>query len=423
MNVNIVAKKLKGILSEKKLNRLGRQTAFTKRVRNINAFQMVISMVTALGDKQTRYLSEILRCFNQLTGQSIHYKPFHNQLSKPELAALMREVTNRVFTHWINDVLKYKKESLSQFSQILIQDGSSIMVHRSLKAVYPGRFSNTCPAAIELHTTLNLTQGCFEQASITPDSFPEREELPALESLQGQLLLADRGYYSGRFISDLNQAGGYYVLRAKGLKTVRVHQAISKSGQALTGKTTPKLCDVIDRLPKNDLIDMDIEIKDQLFRVIAYWVKKEKQYTFLVTNLSRQHFTATEIGQLYRLRWQVELLFKECKSYNNLRGFQTANATLQESLIWASLIATTLKRFMTGCIEAIFNVEMSTMIVSKTTTIWWANLLKAIIQKQRKGLLNAIHDAFSFLRKNATRAHPNRDRATGIFQYGLEPNF
>ena len=86
MNVNMVAKKLKGILSEKKLNRLGRQTKFTRRERNINAFQMVVSMITALGDKQTTYLSEILRCFNQLTGQNIQYKPFHNQLSKPELA-------------------------------------------------------------------------------------------------------------------------------------------------------------------------------------------------------------------------------------------------------------------------------------------------------------------------------------------------
>lgn len=98
-------------------------------------------------------------------------------------------------------------------------------------------------------------------------------------------------------------------------------------------------------------------------------VKKEKQYTFLVTNLSIDEFTATEIGKLYRLRWQVELLFKECKSYNNLRGFQTSNATLQEALIYVSLIVTTLKRFLTGCIEKIFKTEMSTMTVAKTTGV------------------------------------------------------
>jgi len=423
MNANIFIKKLKYILSEKKLNRLGKQTGFTKRERSITSFHLVTSIIAALGDKKTSYLSEILRYYNQLTDQDIKYKPFHNQLVKPELADLMKEVTNRVLNHWINDVLKYTIKSFSKFENILIQDGSSIMLHRSLKNVYPGRFSNTCPAAIELHATLNLSQGCFEKAGITPDSFSERGELPELDELKGQLLLADRGYYSGSYICELDKAGGHYVLRAKGLKTVKVHNAYLKDGENLVVKQIIKLCELAPSFPQNDLIDMDIEIKSQLTRVVAYWSKKEKQYTYLVTNLSRNEFSAIEIGKLYRLRWQVELLFKECKSYNNLRGFQTSNATLQEALIYGSLIVTTLKRFITGCIEKIFKVEMSTMIVSKTTNVWWINILSAIMKKQRKGLFKAVTDAFEFLIKNATRAHPKRSRKTGVFQYGVEPNF
>ncbi|PLT23878.1 IS4/IS5 family transposase, partial [Pseudoalteromonas sp. MelDa3] len=50
MNANIFINKLKSILSEKKLNRLGKQVAFTKRERNITAFHMVVSLVAALGD-------------------------------------------------------------------------------------------------------------------------------------------------------------------------------------------------------------------------------------------------------------------------------------------------------------------------------------------------------------------------------------
>lgn len=66
---------------------------------------------------------------------------------------------------------------------------------------------------------------------------------------------------------------------------------------------------------------------------------------------------------------------------------------------------------------------MSTMIVSKTTNVWWINILSAIMKKQRKGLFKAVNDAFEFLRKNATRSHPKRARKTGVFQYGVEPNF
>ncbi len=104
MNISTIPKKLKLILSKSKLNQLGKVTGFTKRERNITIFQLVTSIICALGEKKNVYLSDILRSFNQLTAQNVRYKPFHNQLSKPELADLMREVTNRVFTHWVNNL-------------------------------------------------------------------------------------------------------------------------------------------------------------------------------------------------------------------------------------------------------------------------------------------------------------------------------
>jgi len=66
---------------------------------------------------------------------------------------------------------------------------------------------------------------------------------------------------------------------------------------------------------------------------------------------------------------------------------------------------------------------MSTMTVSKTTAVWWIGILTALMRKHRKGLICAVNEAFNFLRKNASRAHPKRDRKTGIFQYELEPNY
>jgi len=116
---------------------------------------------------------------------------------------------------------------------------------------------------------------------------------------------------------------------------------------------------------------MDIEIEGEIVRLIAIWSLKEKRHTYLITNLKRCEFSAQEVSLIYRLRWQVELLFKECKSHNSLHGFNTEKDTLQESLIWASLISMTLKHFICGCIEHHFKVEMSTMTVSKTTVAWW----------------------------------------------------
>ena len=76
---------------------------------------------------------------------------------------------------------------------------------------------------------------------------------------------------------------------------------------------------------------MIVEIDGRETRLIAIWSPKEKRHTFLVTNLKAEQFSATQISQLYRLRWQIELLFKECKSHNNLQGFQTSNPALMEA--------------------------------------------------------------------------------------------
>jgi IS4 transposase len=38
-------------------------------------------------------------------------------------------------------------------------------------------------------------------------------------------------------------------------------------------------------------------------------VREKKSWTWLLTNLPPD-FSADNIGQLYRLRWQIELLFK-----------------------------------------------------------------------------------------------------------------
>ena len=166
-----------------------------------------------------------------------------------------------------------------------IQDGSSFSVKDKLSNIWPGRFSKISPAAVELHATMNLKSGSFEQATLTPDTFSERAEMPSVEALKGNLFLADRGYYSGDFIIKLDRAGGYYVLRAKGLKRVLIISAVRADGKQLVNKKAPTLSKLQTRLPKRQAVDMDVEIDGETVRLIALWSLKEKRHTYLITNL------------------------------------------------------------------------------------------------------------------------------------------
>ena len=152
--------------------------------------------------------------------------------------------------------------------------------------------------------------------------------MPTIEELKGNLFLADRGYYSGNFILQLDKAGGYYVLRAKGLKRVLILNAVRADGKTLIKKKGAELSTLQKRLPKRQAVDMDVEIEGKTVRLIALWSLKEKRHTYLITNLKRDEFSILEISNIYRMRWQVELLFKECKSHNSLHGFKYSESNI-----------------------------------------------------------------------------------------------
>lgn len=91
----------------------------------------------------------------------------------------------------------------------MIQDGSSFAVKKALKGVFPGRFTNVEPAAIELHATYSGFSDEALAVSLAPDCEAERQFLPAPSTLADRLLLADRGYPGVEYFESVQEHGGF----------------------------------------------------------------------------------------------------------------------------------------------------------------------------------------------------------------------
>lgn len=140
----------------------------------------------------------------------------------------------------------------------------------------------------------------------------------------------------------------------------------------------------------------------------------------LVTNLPSEDFDLASVRELYRLRWQIELLFKEWKSYANLHAFRTANPCIAEGLIWASLAAALLKRFVAHVTELVVRgVEISTRNAAMAFRYKAPELFRAILHAHR--IEHRFRDLVRYLAGNAQRAHPHRDRRQGRLATGLRP--
>ena len=83
-------------------------------------------------------------------------------------------------------------------------------------------------------------------------------------------------------------------------------------------------------------VDLDIEYRQtdhaERFRLVVM-PGRAGQTSRLCTNLSRSTFSAALVARWYRFRWQIELCFKEWKSYANLHKFDTANPHIAAGLI------------------------------------------------------------------------------------------
>ena len=66
------------VLNNLDINEIGKSSHFCARKRIIKPFELVMSLITALGDKSVNTVTDLHLYFVKLTQTDVQYKPFHN---------------------------------------------------------------------------------------------------------------------------------------------------------------------------------------------------------------------------------------------------------------------------------------------------------------------------------------------------------
>jgi hypothetical protein len=410
-------------LSPQTLDRLGKEVGFLKRQRTLQPSKLVTGLLAGLSQGNVRCLSDLHRWVVRETGTDMGYRSFHDRLNSEEFPILMCATFIHAANHLVLQALRFSSSSpFNRFHSVHIQDGSSFALHKSLAEVFPGRFNKVSPAAVELHATFDLLANTCESVTVAPDVNSERAYLPAPGSLSGYLLLADRGYPSFAILAELDKAGAGFVMRAKenlASKVVGVYQ----NGE-LCDLEHPVALHAFLKQHAGEALDLVVQVvvceQVKHFRVVGF--PKKKGHTILLTNLPHESFSAELVGLAYRLRWQVELLFKEWKSHANLKRFVTRQAPIAVGLIWASLLVSLLNRFMATAAQIVGKVAISTLKAAKMMAAHLPRLFQALLTSTDE-LERVFEGVLDDLIRQAKRAHPARDRRKGREQSGLRPVF
>lgn len=404
-------------LSIDDVNQLGRETGQSERLRTITPHRLFLSTIAALASGKVESLADLLREFNFQNDVTVAYKAFYNRLARPGFAKFMREMFERLVEQLSVRMLAPEGHAaVSRFEDIVIQDGSSFALKNSLQKVFSGRFTTKEPAAVEVHATYSGFTDEVSSVAIASDSEAERQFLPEPSTLKGRLLLADRGYPSTGYFDAVRDHGGSFIVRLSRSHDPWV-RAAWLDGKRFSLRKPTRLSRFVEK-HISCCMDLDVEYErtELCFRVVVL-PGREKSMTRLCTNLPRSSFSLGLVSKLYRFRWQIELLFKEWKSYANLHKFDTANEHIAAGLIWASLCAAVLKRFLAHAAELVGGRPISTRRVAMCSGHIIDELSMTLLACV--SIATAFRDGMAYLMANARRSNPARDRRTGRLRTGL----
>ena len=184
---------------------------------------------------------------------------------------------------------------------------------------------------------------------LTPDTTSEQAFLPEPASLRASLLLADHGYLDLHYLRRLQDAGGFFIIRAKAGMNPQVVRRFAKTANAcarcVTSRSRPSMPtpQASTGRTRGGMAGGDASLR---LRLLISWNCQTKEFCYLLTNLLAQRYPLDMIYRAYKWRWQVELHCLKNGNPTRICAFDTENPAIVEGLIWTAIAAAALKRFL-----------------------------------------------------------------------------
>jgi len=129
-------------LSVDDVDQLGRNTGQRERLRTVTSHRLVLSIISGLAGAKIESLADLVREFDHQNDVTVAYKAFYNRLARPGFAKFMHAMFTRLVDQLSIQTLQPEGHpAVSRFSDIVIQDGSSFAVKKTLRSVFPSEGS------------------------------------------------------------------------------------------------------------------------------------------------------------------------------------------------------------------------------------------------------------------------------------------
>jgi len=320
---------------------------------------LILSALQRSTDTEGRWL-DAQRTYESIGGARSGKTSFRNNVRKlvPLMNRMLRRRLKKLAERTADTELRGR---LMHFADVLVPDGCAFKVATALSGLYPGTGT---AAELKLHAVYSVRAGgavgVESSAGSVHDSdgfWPERWEKDAL-------YLWDLGFENKERFIDARQAGAHVLQRLKSSSNPVVLASYGPTGHA-----RPVSDDLGHALRLEDAchgalhaqhtLDLDVRIDDDngrsiVARVVCVPFGEDR---FYLTTLPRDIFTAHDVAELYRVRWEVERMFRGWRGALRLdEVVQLSHPKSIVAAVTASLLAATLAQDITRELNALEQV-------------------------------------------------------------------
>lgn len=316
------------------ITRLSKSSRFVMRKNSkITAFAFVTGLIQSCFTRNNTY-SSWASAIGALIGEEV---------SKQALFKRMNERTEDFASKLFSHVLSARIEILKQdrlfklFKRVLLGDSTALSLTQNLAEQFPGNVSRGEKKAVaRLQCIINIKTMQWLQMSLK--AFTNNDQSASCEVLsllrKGDLLIRDLGYFVLKALAGIIEKKAFFISRLRyGLVLY------NEKGKEIGWKDLCKRKGIIDKrilIGKKEKIPVRIIMIPLPAAQVEERIRKAKKdrdkrlnhsedfyqwsrYNVFITNVEEDTLSAKEIAEVYKVRWQIEILFKSWKSGGQLQ--------------------------------------------------------------------------------------------------------
>lgn len=361
-----ISEKLKSLFSQHTLDSAAEKSSFIQRSSSkINPLNFLILMVLHMTKNSFQSLTAMTDILANLSGGvKITPQGLSERLGKKSTLRFLRRCYSALLRDCTGsriDKIK-NKGLLCEFHRVFIEDSTSCQLHQSLATSYKGTGGSAYKAGYKVHLTWEALTGSIHRLETTASSVPDQSTagniLPTLK--KGDLVIRDLAYFALPIFNEISERKAFFLSRMQqGVKIYTVDGRAIEDMSAHIDKHYPN-ANIVEL---NVLIGSAQKLPVRLIayrcssRVLAERLRKKRnncrkrgttlskkskhwvKFSFFITNVPEQLWKASVVGTVYRIRWDIEMVFKSWKSQMNIHIIKGKSKERVECFIVSRLIA------------------------------------------------------------------------------------